>query len=180
MSGFFVLDPEESGPQVFVQFWRRAYQADQSTYDRNIRLGSMLESDNVERLMRWKAGRRFQASATAFAKAIPLETLNSHREHHGTLTDAEVEALHDEITNSLRSAGLRRAGNIIWSIFLCHVAHPQARQFTMSMFGERGDSSKAGLSSSTMTSDPGGLALILSSGHGTMTWSSHTGLTSKN
>ena len=124
MLGFSILKLEASRPQVFVQFWKQAYQADESTYDRNIRPGSLLDSDNVEKLMCWKAG-RFRTSATAFARAVPLATLNSRREHQGTLTDAEVEELYDEITNALRSVGLQRAGNIIWPIFLCHVAHPQ-------------------------------------------------------
>ena len=113
MPGFFTLDPEASEPQAFVQTWKQAYQADESTYDRNIRLGSLLDRDNVERLMCWKAGRRFQTSATAFARAVPLVTLNSRRERHGTLTDAEVMELYGEITNTLRSAGLQQTGNII-------------------------------------------------------------------
>jgi hypothetical protein len=125
MPGFVILKFEESEPQRFVQFWRQAYQADYRTYDRNIGPGPVLDSGNVEELMRWKAGRRYQARATAFARAVPLETLNSHREYHGTLTDAEVRALYDQITTSLRSAGLGRAGGIIWPILLCHVAHPQ-------------------------------------------------------
>jgi hypothetical protein len=75
--------------------------------------------------MCWKAGRRFQASAAAFARAVPLVTPNSRRMHHGTLTDAEVKELYDEITNALKSADLQRSGNIIWAIFLCHVARPQ-------------------------------------------------------
>jgi hypothetical protein len=125
MPRFVILKLEESEPQRFVQFWRQAYQADQSTYDQNIRPGSVLDSGNVAELMRWKAGPRHQDLATAFARAVPLETLNSHREYHCTLTDAEVEALYGEITTSLRRAGLARAGGIIWPIFLCHVAHPQ-------------------------------------------------------
>jgi hypothetical protein len=125
MPRFVILKFEESEPQRFVQFWRQAYQADQSTYDQNIRPGSLLDSHNVETLMRWKAGPRHQDLATDFAKAVSLATLNSRREHHGTLPDAEVEALFDEITSSLRSADLRRAGGIVWPIFLCHVAHPQ-------------------------------------------------------
>jgi hypothetical protein len=123
--GFFTLDLRISDPQAFVRSWKRAYQADGWTYNRNIRLGSLLDSDNVERLMCWKAGQRFQASAAAFARAVPLVTLNSRRIHHGTLTDAEVKALYDEITNALKSADLQRSGNIIWAIFLCHVARPQ-------------------------------------------------------
>jgi hypothetical protein len=76
--------------------------------------------------MRWKAGRRFQTSATAFARAVPLAMLNSRRNHHSTLTDAEVEELYGEIRSALRSAGLLRANNnIVWPIFLCHVAYPQ-------------------------------------------------------
>jgi hypothetical protein len=125
MPRFVILKFEESEPQRFVQFWRQAYQADQSTYDQNIRLGSLLDSDNVETLMRWKAGPRHQDLAADFARAVPPETLNSRREHHDALTDTELEALFNEITSSLRSAGLRRAGGIIWPIFLCHVAHPQ-------------------------------------------------------
>lgn len=116
---------EESEPQVFVQFWKQAYRADASTYDQNIRRGSLLDSNNVERLMHWKAGRQFQASATAFARAVPLAVLNSRRNHNDTLTDTKVRELYDEITNVLRRVGLQRTRNIIWRIFLCHVAHPQ-------------------------------------------------------
>jgi hypothetical protein len=125
MPRFVILKFEESEPQKFVQFWRQAYQTDPSTYDRNIRPGSLLDSGNVEELMRWKAGPRHQDLATDFARAVPLATLNSCREHHGTPTEPEVEALFYEITSSLGSVGLRRAGGIIWLIFLCHVAHPQ-------------------------------------------------------
>jgi hypothetical protein len=124
MPGFFILDLRISSPQESVRFWKNAYQADAATYDDNIRLGSLLDSGNVERLMRWKAG-RFQDLATAFARAVPLASLNSRRNHRGTLTDAEMTELYGEVTVALRSAGLQRAGNIIWRIFLCHVAHLQ-------------------------------------------------------
>jgi hypothetical protein len=122
---FFTLDLALSEPQVFVRNWKEAYQTDTSTYDRNIRLGSVLDSANVEMLMCWKAGRRFQNLAAAFANAVPLAVLNSRRNQQGTLTDTEVKNLYDEITNALKSAGLQRTDNIIWPIFMCHVAHPQ-------------------------------------------------------
>lgn len=125
MSEFVTMVPEPSEPQLFVKTWKQAYQADRLIYDQNIRLGSLLDRDNVERLMRWKAGRRFRTSATAFAMAVPLETLNSRRDSHGTLTDVEITELYDEIMKSLRTVNPQRTGNIIWPIFLCHVAHPQ-------------------------------------------------------
>ena len=132
------------------------------------RLGSLLDSDNVERLMCWKAGQRFQASAAAFARAVPLVTLNSRRMHYGTLTDAEMKELYDEITNSLKSADLQRSGNIIWRFSCAMLLGPRARQFAMSMFGERGGSLKAGLNRNIFVSGLSDLVPTLSSGRGTM------------
>jgi hypothetical protein len=112
--------------QDFVEFWSRAYQADAAIYNSNIGAAGVLpDEDNIAKLMRWKGGRRFADTAERFGRAVPIGLFHNARSASGPLSDADVEALYDEITKALRLEHLQNSATIVWRLFLCHIAHPE-------------------------------------------------------
>jgi hypothetical protein len=113
----------ESTSEQFVAFWRQAYSANPAEYDNNIRRGESLTDENFQRLMEWKAGKRFAESARAWSARIGVSEINAQRQRGSSLKDEELKELFDKV---------RRAGSIvkdggtalIWPLFICHVADP--------------------------------------------------------
>jgi hypothetical protein len=106
----------------FVGFWR-LYAPGDDVYAANVNHGGTVTTDNAVALMQWKAGPRFRARAEEFARAVPASAFNDAR-LKPPLSDENLRDQYDMIRQHLRGKGLATANQLIWPIFLCHVAQP--------------------------------------------------------
>jgi hypothetical protein len=122
MDNFTQLSLAATSAPGFVSFWR-SYAPGDDVYAANVNHGGTVTIDNVVALMQWKAGRRFQARAAEFARAVPASVFNDAR-LKPPLSDEDLRTQYDLIRQHLRAKGLATANRLIWPIFLCHVAQP--------------------------------------------------------
>lgn len=101
----------------FVQFWSSFYPEDyDERYWDHLKLGQVLRRSDIEELMEWKAGARFQKKAAEVANLVPLAPLNELRMQE-VATPEDLRSFFDKTGGAVSSG-------IIWRVMILHIARP--------------------------------------------------------
>jgi hypothetical protein len=111
------LDSKRTSLHSFVEFWAAFYEDGDGPYMDHIRVNQELTRRDLEKLMEWKAQRRWKARAEAVAKRVDLEALNALR-MKDVVDVAEIRHFFDTTATAAVPTGF------IWRIALCHIVRP--------------------------------------------------------
>lgn len=114
----FVVPKLEAVPgHEFVQFWSSFYPKNYDVrYWSHLKLGQAIDRSDVENLMGWKAGRRFERKAAEVASRVPLSELNALRLQKA-ITPEELRSFFEATVTAVPNG-------IIWRIMILHIARP--------------------------------------------------------